>query len=663
MLLSGTMMAQNATKAQLDKKYSIGAAFAPTKHAQNQQKDEAVWSCDFEAEDYQIVEGNDEREGKDHWKIVTLATYPSTLVTSSGAYFQPFIYHGDTLNDTPEHWALVDLLSDYPQFGGTGQVAEKAWIQFSMDLSSTSAPKICFKQLYRPLNRVSSHILVSIDGGATWTDHLINDEVQSNQYAPLNKEVIISEAAGQSNVAIRFQQEATGEGLQGYGWQIDDIKVVEVPANNLTINDARVSMFGYIDYRNVPAEYWTNMTDSAKRAYAYQIYDPYAQTPAANWGTQSGYAAFNVEYTNNGTATVAPKVNIVVTSPSGAEIYNKTLTGAAIALTQRDTIDFGTIDNDNMANSTIFFFEDEPELGRYTVTFTVSIEGSDDADPDDNTITQYFDITEKNYSKSYYEPTTKFTAMGYQSSASGDMYGAQFTYYYSPDDIMSTDLYIAEGTTPGTQVKVCLYHYDENGGDDGNGGYVLDRDSEWLEIAEENIGTWNNFVFTNEYPLQFGEDEQYREVTVMAVAAWDNDDDEIYFGSSDVLTSKYHSSMMHLTSDEANWYYGSDDIALTFHNGEGVSVPEGIDPPEPFVNSFSASEIEMYPNPSNGLVNFTNVENATIEVYNMMGQVVASVINANDNATIDLSGVANGNYVVRIVKDGAIATSKLNIVK
>ncbi len=530
-----------------------------------QTRDETIfWSCDFENNNYTLVEGNDEANGKDHWQIVTLATFPSELITSSGAYFQPFIYRGDTLNDTPEHWAMVDLLCDHAQFGGTGQVAEKAWIQFQMNLSSTTCPKICFKQLYRPLNSVSSHIKVSVDGGVSWTDHLINDEVASNDYGPLNKEVIIQEAAGRSNVTIRFQQEATGAGLQGYGWQIDDIKIVNVPDHNLTINDARISMFGYFDFRNVPENYWTNMTDSAKRAYAYQLYDPYAQTPAANWNTQNGYAAFNVEYTNNGRYTVSPRVNIVVTSPSGTDIYNKTLTGSSITMTQRDTIDFGTIDDNNMANSTILYFENEPELGRYTVTFTISENGAEDADTSDNTIVQYFDITDGTYSKSYDEPTSRFSAKGYQTSASGDMYGAKFTYYYSPDDIMTADLYIAEGTTPGTQVKVCLYHYDENGGDDGNGGYVLDRESEWLEITEENIGRWNNFVFTNEYNFQFSEDEQYREVTVMAVAAWDNDDDDIYFGQSNVLTSKYHSSMMHLISDEENWFYGSHDIALKF---------------------------------------------------------------------------------------------------
>ncbi len=47
----------------------------------------------------------------------------------------------------------------------------------------------------------------------------------------------------------------------------------------------------------------------------------------------------------------------------------------------------------------------------------------------------------------------------------------------------------------------------------------------------------------------------------------------------------------------------------------------------------------------------------------MMGQVVSRVENANENTTIDLSTVANGNYVVRIVMNGEVATSKLNIAR
>ena len=148
----------------------------------------------------------------------------------------------------------------------------------------------------------------------------------------------------------------------------------------------------------------------------------------------------------------------------------------------------------------------------------------------------------------------------------------------------------------------------------------------------------------------------------MVCGSWDNQGDDIYLGASDVLTTRSHNSYVRHGSDldengEPTWYYGGQDIAITLHAGEGVNP--GLVNAEQNV----AEGIEMYPNPSNGIVNFTNVENATIEVYNMMGQVVASVNNSNANASIDLSNVANGNYVVRIVKDGAIATSKLNIVK
>jgi hypothetical protein len=300
-----------------------------------------------------------------------------------------------------------------------------------------------------------------------------------------------------------------------------------------------------------------------------------------------------------------------------------------------------------MANSTIFYFEDDIELGRYTVTFTVSEDGAEDSNPADNTLTQYFDITENSYSKSYYEPTSYFNMNGYTVSQSGDMYGTSFLYFYSPDDIMSTDLYIAEGTTVGASIQVQLFHQNDDG------DYVQDRASDWVEITEDMIGTWTNFLFLNEYPFQFGTDETYRELTVMACGQWDSDADRINLGISEGLSTRKHCNMEYLSSYD-EWYYGSDDIALNFHSGEGAVVDAAQN---------VAEGIDMYPNPSNGIVNFTNVENATIEVYNMMGQIVASESNVSENASIDLSGVANGNYIVRIVKDGAIATSKLNIVK
>ena len=569
-----------------------------------QTRDETVyWSCDFENPSaYTILDG---RLTNSTWHATSEATYPSSLgpIPSTGGYYMwPMNFSGNASqeayqhSETPTTWMILNLIGEhYP--GLINQDADDVWgpieasILFSdINLSGCQFPKFIMRQSYRAFNPTwnSMFIETSIDG-VSWTSHAINvGNWDNGTYIDDPIEVLIPEVGNRSNVFVRVRyknNDSDGEYARQYGWQVDDAKIVEAPANNLTLNDARISMFGYMDYRNVPENFWTNMTDSAKRAYAYQLYDPYAQSPKPNWEPSNAFAAFNVEYTNNGATSSTPKVNIVVTSPSGIEIYNKTLTGAPIASTVRDTTDFGTIDDENMANSTVFYFENDIELGRYTVTFRVYEEGAEDANPDDNTIVQYFDITDKYYSKSYDEPTASFCANCYTTSSSGDMYGTEFLYYYSPDARMTTDLYIADGTTIGTQVKVAIYHYDSQA-NYGDGGYIKDCESEWLDIDSTHIGTWTNFTFTNDYYLSFSTDETFRELLVMAEVAYDNEDDKIYFGKSDVLTSKGHSSMEYLARRNA-WYYGRDDIALRFY-------PMPTSGTEYTINALSSNENRGY---------------------------------------------------------------------
>ncbi len=657
-LICGTAMAQLSSKALTMKARTSNN---PVKGLMlNNQKDETpVWNCDFEGTQTWAF-GNDAAEGVTNWSVVTVATYPTSLgELGQGWYLFP-LNPGDTAyNETPEHWALVDYITPLIN-GGTQAMAEKAYIEFSdIDLTSTTSPKISFISTFRRLNSVHCYVKVSIDGGATWTDHEIFTEIPSNgNHEIYRREVLIPEAGGRNEVKVRFEMDYEKEqasNQMGYGWNLDDIKIFETAQNNLTAVYGRMSMFGYLDYRNIPENYWTNITDpQERRDYAYQIYDPYAQSPRQNWITSAGYGAFNIEVENNGAAAATPSVNVKVTAPSGTVIYDKTVTGThALASTEGDTLDLATIDEENMSNSTIFWFdaetEEDIELGRYTVTYYVFEEGAEDADPSDNTIEQYFDITSNNYSKSYVEPTTSASVNNWTISASGDEFGTEFIYYYEPEDIMSADLFIDGRTTIGTSVQAVLYHIDEEG------ERIVARSSDIYEVTEEMLDTWTNLPFLNEYYLTFDDDNQYKQVILTAKVMWDNDDDDIYLGASDVLTTIGHNSYEFFSEyNDGTWYYGGDDIAITLHEGEGINVNAA---------EAEASNFSMYPNPSNGIVNFANVENATIEVYNMMGQVVATVNNASENASIDLSNVANGNYVVRIVKDGATSTSKLNIVR
>ena len=73
--------------------------------------------------------------------------------------------------------------------------------------------------------------------------------------------------------------------------------------------------------------------------------------------------------------------------------------------------------------------------------------------------------------------------------------------------------------------------------------------------------------------------------------------------------------------------------------------------------------VNVYPNPSNGSINITSAENSTIEVIDMLGNIVFSKSIVSDNEKLDLSNLANGSYFVRISNDKNIITEKIVLVK
>lgn len=73
----------------------------------------------------------------------------------------------------------------------------------------------------------------------------------------------------------------------------------------------------------------------------------------------------------------------------------------------------------------------------------------------------------------------------------------------------------------------------------------------------------------------------------------------------------------------------------------------------------SQGVVGIFPNPADDVVNVTGIAGrATVEIYSLAGSLVKSV--AIDGATtIDVSGLAAGQYVVRIATDGGVTTHKL----
>ncbi|MCO5252760.1 MAG: PKD domain-containing protein [Bacteroidetes bacterium] len=86
-------------------------------------------------------------------------------------------------------------------------------------------------------------------------------------------------------------------------------------------------------------------------------------------------------------------------------------------------------------------------------------------------------------------------------------------------------------------------------------------------------------------------------------------------------------------------------------------------------SDFALSGFAVYPNPSTGVITITNHNNtaiANISISNMLGATMMSKVESNSNSeySFDLSGLANGVYMVKIVTaDKQVLTHKVVISK
>jgi len=74
--------------------------------------------------------------------------------------------------------------------------------------------------------------------------------------------------------------------------------------------------------------------------------------------------------------------------------------------------------------------------------------------------------------------------------------------------------------------------------------------------------------------------------------------------------------------------------------------------------------ISIFPNPTAGILNINAVEaNGTIEVYNVIGDKVYSNSVVKGNNSIDLSGLANGAYFLKVNSNNQIISKKVVLSK
>ncbi|MBL7964473.1 MAG: hypothetical protein JNM31_11605 [Flavobacteriales bacterium] len=156
----------------------------------------------------------------------TTSTYPVPVLNSS----------------TPAGWMMVD--DDYL---GVGLTTNASLISPVIDLSGAPAfLKVEFEQYFQEWQAESCYVGVSTDGGSTWSEVEINAGVgRDGRPNPELMDVDISAwvAADPSNVRLRFRYVSSWD----YGWQIDNVAIRELAANDMALLNPRLTNFNFAD--------------------------------------------------------------------------------------------------------------------------------------------------------------------------------------------------------------------------------------------------------------------------------------------------------------------------------------------------------------------------------------------------------------------------------
>ena len=95
----------------------------------------------------------------------------------------------------------------------------------------------------------------------------------------------------------------------------------------------------------------------------------------------------------------------------------------------------------------------------------------------------------------------------------------------------------------------------------------------------------------------------------------------------------------------------NDTYCITVEDANAIGITE------------NTNTLTVSPNPASTILTVVNAAGAQISVYNIAGQEVMSVENAEANETLNVSNLNAGLYIVRVVNGNEVSTAKVSIVR
>jgi hypothetical protein len=391
-----------------------------------------------------------------------------------------------------------------------------------MDLTGYPAVTVNFAQRMRYCcsDDTPGHFLeVSTDGGTNWTRFPTENGILDNaDPGTVNMSINIAGAlSGQplDNVQIRFTQDGAN-GITHYHWQIDDIQIVSLSANDMKITNAAESTWNFDT---------ANTFDSI----------PYSIFPIS----QLRGRALNLTAFNNG-SNAANNVQAHFTTTDGYD----------------QTVDLGTMAPGATQTAFAPLWTPTASLGDHSVYFTLSSDETDD-DMANNYDTAMVKVSDFIYARDLGARTG-----GYNDNDQGDAFRLGNKFYIA-NDVTLYGIDVAFSAVSATDIELDAQLLDA-----GVSGYPPIAETAYHtlmanELSPLGTGNFVSFIFDTPVELSAGTD-------YLAVVQ--------HFGGANVLigvsgTSPAQTSNFYRASNDT-WYYVTSTPMVRLNFTQNIGIGE-----------------------------------------------------------------------------------------
>ncbi len=474
----------------------------------------------------------------------------------------------------------------------------------SFDFSETPYLAVEFSQFLKNFDSVSK-VQVSV-GGGEFTDVFINQFTGTNAASPRDMRVrknISALAGNESDVKIRFTFEGTY-----YFWMIDDIQIVSIEQNNLSISSP---LHGALDIQGP-----TDFED-----YLGMQYFKYPNTNEVE-------LVLSARAENRG-GDVQIGASLITTLSQGGSELNSTSSGL-VDLSAEEVVTF-------MASSMMLPLD----LGTYDLGYTIT-QYQEDESPENNVISKRIEVTESTLARdegeadSFYVPAAGFIETPYEV-------GAVYVQSEQGIQLQSISAAVSSSSLTGSYCYATLYGFSIEEGVAMNP--IATSELQVVQFFHLNdLGDEQMMVFDFETPIDLVQDSSY-----LAVVGTINTPSEVLFSMSGEAQALTAWARFNDSGGVPNVTYLSRIPMVRMNFDQITSVEYGIDNPEIIAS--------IYPNPATDIAvleyNLSQRSELLVGLFDMQGKHLEDLYigegkQGNHQLTINVSSLPSGVYLVRL---------------